>query len=62
MKRRADRKRVEQGELEPKSDLSLAPAPLNEALVAAHALERWLVFPWNKFMGLSVVCLAEKPA
>ena len=62
VKRRADRKRLETGALEAKSDLAVTPPLLNSALVAAHDIERLLVYPWNKFMGLSVVCLAEKPA
>ncbi len=59
-KRRADRKRLETGAIEAKSDLAPAPPILNAALTAAHDLERWLVYPWNTVMGLSVVCLAEK--
>ncbi|MEO0983165.1 MAG: class I SAM-dependent methyltransferase [Pseudomonadota bacterium] len=60
VKRRGDRKRLEQGAIQAKSDLSMAPPLLNAALTAAHDVERWLVYPWNKVMGLSVVCLAEK--
>ncbi|MEL6829784.1 MAG: class I SAM-dependent methyltransferase [Pseudomonadota bacterium] len=60
LKRSFDRMRLDQGAVEPKSDLSLAPKPLNELLVYFHLAELAVMFPWNKFAGLSVVCLGEK--
>ena len=60
-KRGADRKKLQKGELEAKSDLAPAPAWLNGLLVAAHEVERLVVYPWNRTAGLSVVCLARKP-
>ncbi|MDH3231515.1 MAG: class I SAM-dependent methyltransferase [Alphaproteobacteria bacterium] len=47
-------------EIEAKSDLRPAPAPLNRALTLIHDLERVTLFRFNIFAGLSVFCLARK--
>jgi len=44
------------------SRLKPAPAWLNQSLVAIHDVERLTLFPFNRFAGVSAMCLAEKPA
>ncbi|MEL6364937.1 MAG: methyltransferase domain-containing protein [Pseudomonadota bacterium] len=46
---------------EPKSQMGGVPAPLNAALIAAHDVERAVLFPLNALAGVTVFCLAEKP-
>ena len=46
----------------PQSRLSDAPQWLNQSLVALHDVERFALFPFNRFAGVSAMCLAEKPA
>lgn len=45
-----------------RSHLKTAPAWLNNSLTAVHDLERMTLFPFNRFAGVTVFCLAEKPA
>lgn len=45
-----------------KSAMAPAPAWMNRALVAVHDIERKTVFPRNRLAGVTVFCLAEKPA
>lgn len=48
--------------IDPKaSRLKPAPAWLNEALVAAHDIERLALFPFNRIAGVTAFCLARKP-
>ncbi len=54
-------RRVKRGDLQPASSLRKAPEPLNSLLVAAHALERIILFPINRMAGLTAFCLARKP-
>lgn len=46
---------------EPRSLLSVQGKALNTALIALHDLERRFVFPFNRFGGLSVFCVARCP-
>ncbi len=45
----------------PKSQMGGVPGPLNAALIAAHDVERAVLFPLNALAGVTVFCLAEKP-
>ena len=42
-----------------RSALRAYPAMLNSALILTHDIERGMLFPWNKFAGLTVFCLAR---
>ncbi len=44
----------------PRSDLRRYPRWLNRILVIIHDIERYVLFPFNKGAGLSVICLCEK--
>lgn len=46
--------------LEAKSELGDHPQWLNIALTKVHTIERKILFPINKLLGLSVFCLCEK--
>ncbi len=46
--------------LEARSDLRKMSRPINKALIWVHDMERRVIFPWNRFAGLSVFCLAKK--
>ena len=45
-----------------KSHLSSHGSAINTALIALHDLERRVMFPFNRFAGLTVFCLARKAA
>ena len=47
---------------EPRSLLSVQSKALNTALIALHDVERKFVFPFNRIGGLSVFCVARRPA
>jgi hypothetical protein len=46
-------------ETQPRSALQKHSRATNSALVWIHEIERRLVFPWNRFAGLTVFCLAR---
>ncbi|MDB5491664.1 MAG: putative SAM-dependent methyltransferase [Micavibrio sp.] len=54
-------KLLNQGKIEAHSELKLYPDAVNCALIAAHDIERWTIFDFNKVAGLSVFCLCKKP-
>lgn len=58
--RLADRLKRSVGDVEARSQLKPAPAPLNTLLTKVHNGERHLLFPFNKMFGLTVFCLATK--
>jgi trans-aconitate methyltransferase len=55
-----DRARLNAGKIEARSSLRVYPHWFNQALVLLHDLERHLLFPFNRIVGLTVVCLAQK--
>lgn len=57
-----ERRRIERGKVAAKSDLKSYPAPVNSALIRLHEIECGVLFPINRFAGLTLFCLARKPA
>lgn len=57
-----DRLRLQAGAADARSALKVYPAALNWLLVRLHDVERVLVLPFNRLFGLTVFCLARKPA
>lgn len=52
---------LNKGKIEAHSELKVYPDTINCALIAAHDIERWTIFDFNKVAGLSVFCLCKKP-
>jgi len=57
-----DRWRLRRGRSAPRSALGRQHPLANALLIWLHALERRLLFPLNRVAGLSVLCLARRPA
>jgi hypothetical protein len=57
-----DRRQVASGKVPAKSALKLYPRPVNSALIRLHDIERHVLFPVNRFAGLTLFCLARKAA
>ena len=57
-----DRIKLRTRHIEPRSSLRAYPPRVNRWMTAAHDLERRVIFPWNRFGGLTVFCVARKPS
>ena len=55
-----DRRRMDRGQIEPKSAIKKYPATVNRVLTLVHDLERIVLFPFNRLAGLTVICLARR--
>lgn len=53
------RKQLEEGKIRPESSLKIYPPFVNTLLILIHDLERFLFFPFNRWVGLTIFCLAE---
>ncbi|MFC1771771.1 class I SAM-dependent methyltransferase [Pseudomonadota bacterium] len=51
--------RLKDGRYEPQSDLRMHSTQLNTGLILIHDIERVTLFPFNRFAGLTVFCLAR---
>lgn len=60
LKRIASGRRVKDGSLAPKSDLRLYPGWLNQIFVSVLDAERIALFPFNRFLGLTVFATARR--
>jgi 2-polyprenyl-3-methyl-5-hydroxy-6-metoxy-1,4-benzoquinol methylase len=49
------------GKIVGKSELRIYPEWFNKTLIFVHDVERILFYPFNRFFGLSVVMICEKP-
>jgi SAM-dependent methyltransferase len=58
--RLAKRALLKQGKLEPRSEMSLMPRPVNALLTLIHDIERLTLFRVNGVAGLSLLCLCRK--
>ena len=52
--------RLREDRTKAKSALKRYPTVINWALIWLHDLERLFIFPFNKFAGLTIFCLAKK--
>ena len=48
------------GKIKRESELRLYPEWVNKTLIFVHTIERFLIFPFNRFFGLSIIAVCEK--